>query len=891
VKFHSFLFVFLVIGNAPRLLMAKEAAATTECLKTGAFFAPPDSPEYRKYAPDREISVVNLALDVTPDFANRTIAGSTTLTFKPIAKPRTQLSLDAVDLRVASVTSSVPVLDYQVAEDKLTVTFANPIPAGQETWVRITHSAEPTEGIYFRTPELGYLPGDAHLFSQGEQTEARHWYPCPDAPNQKFTSEVTCHVPAGMTVISNGRKVSETGDPATGLVAVTWKQEQPHANYLISLAAGYFEKIEDRHRDIPLAFYTPPSEIQEAPNSFRDTKDMMAFFEQEIGVPYPWPKYDQVVVNDFVAGGMENTSATTLNDRTLFTAATGNLRSSEGLVAHELAHQWFGDYVTCKDWSHIWLNEGFATYYAQLYAGHKHGRDELLYSLYGTRRSIVGRTNAPAAMVERRYDDPGEQFSYLAYQKGAWVLQMLRSQLGDALYRQCIQTYLQRHAHGSVVTEDLNRVIEELSGRSFDQFFDQWVYHGGHPELDITYAWDAQTKLARISVRQTQRLSEQVFLFNFPLPVRFQTAAGPVDRQVQIRQTAEDFYFPLAEKPRGVRVDPELTVLARIRFDPPAPMLDAQLQDPKDVVGRLLAVESLAKRRDQDAVAKLKRVLNTDPFYGVRTAAAEALRSIHDDRALDALLASTTQPDDRVRLQVVAAVGGFYQARAYAAATNCLQTENNPDIQAEALESLGGYPNPEVRETLLKFLNTPSYRNTLAVAAIRAMRAANDPACLDPLMHNLTAQEAAYPSSGLALGLETLATLARDREDRQAGVREFLLGYVNHPRRSVRLGAIRALGTLGDPRAVAVLMKSNLARPGSAEQVAAAGALRRINERSRGAEGFGELRSTVLELQQENHALRKDFKTLEQKFDALTPPPGTRKKAVPAARSPKDKAS
>ena len=148
---------------------------------------------------------------------------------------------------------------------------------------------------------------------------------------------------------------------------VHWSQEKPHANYLISLCAGYFKKVEDKFRDIPIAFYTPASEINEAQISFRDTKDMLTFFEKEIGVPYPWAKYSQVCVNDFVEGGMENTSCTTLTDNTLFTDATENIRNSEGLVAHEMAHQWFGDLVTCKDWSHIWLNEGFATYYETLY--------------------------------------------------------------------------------------------------------------------------------------------------------------------------------------------------------------------------------------------------------------------------------------------------------------------------------------------------------------------------------------------------------------------------------------------------------------------------------------------------------------------------------------------
>jgi len=312
-----------------------------------------DSPDYRKYAPDREVEVLHLALDVTPDFKQRTVQGKATIVFKPIINPVHEIRLDGVDLSVESVTSTERVQAFQVTEDKVIVTFVDELPPNKEASVTITYHAEPTEGLYFRTPEMGYKEGDTHLFTQGEEIEARHWYPCFDSPNMKFTSEITCRIPEGMTSISNGRLVSEEKDPTTGLVACHWSQEKPHANYLISLCAGYFKKVEDKFRDIPIAFYTPASEINEAQTSFRDTKDMLTFFEKEIGVPYPWAKYSQVCVNDFVEGGMENTSCTTLTDNTLFTDATENIRNSEGLIAHEMAHQWFGDLVTCKDWSQI----------------------------------------------------------------------------------------------------------------------------------------------------------------------------------------------------------------------------------------------------------------------------------------------------------------------------------------------------------------------------------------------------------------------------------------------------------------------------------------------------------------------------------------------------------
>ncbi len=880
-------FVILFAALSVGFLRSEETTRQAECLKTSAFFAPPDSPDYRKYAPDRLISVVNLAIDVTPDFTNRTVTARTTIRFKPITTPLGELWLNAVNLRVASVTSSETMLDHQATAENIIVTFAEPIPAAKEAWVTIEYSAEPSQGLYFRTPEMGYKPGDAHLFTQGEAIEARHWYPCPDAPNQKFTSEITARVPEGMVVISNGRRVSESKDAATGLVAVTWRQEKPHANYLISLCAGYFKKIEDRYRDIPLAFYTPASDINEAQNSFRDTKDMMKFFEEEIGVPYPWLKYDQVVVNDFVAGGMENTSATTLTDGTLFTDASENIQSSQGLVAHELAHQWFGDLTTCKDWSHLWLNEGFATYYAHLYDGHKNGRDHLLYGLYREARMMVNRTTDTRPIVERKFDDPSEMFGYHAYDKGAWVLHMLRSQLGADLYRRCVKTWLERHAYGSVVTEDLNRVIEELSGRSFDQFFDQWVYHGGTPDLDITYAWDARTSLARISVKQVQKVDDNVALFNFPLTVRFKMKSGLNDQTINVKQKAEDFYFALDETPVGVRIDPEYTLLARVKFDPPSAMLDAQLEDFNDALGRLLAVDALGKRRDKDSVTKLKKALNNDPFYGVRVEAARALRTIHNDDALDALLASTNQPDARARQQVISGIGGFFHEKVYAAKSAHLRIEKNPDILSETIEGLGAYPNPEVRETLLKFLDSTSYRNVLAAAAVRAMRTANDPGYIEPLLKNLKASERAYPSRGFASGLDALASLARGRDEHAKGVREFIIGYVNHPRRAVRVGALNALGTLEDRRAAPVLERFNLSFAGSPEQRAATNALRRIVTSQRAVEGLAELRTTVLELQKENNQLKQDFKMLERKLDALAPKSDQQKKRPPAVKSPR----
>jgi aminopeptidase N len=855
------------IGLTAATAVAETESTKLECQKSATFLAPIDSPDYRKYAPDREVEVLHLALDVTPDFKRRTVQGKATIQFKPILNPVREIRLDGVDLSVESVTSTQRVQAFQVTEDKVIVTFVDEIAPNKEASVTVTYHAEPTEGLYFRTPEMGYKEGDTHLFTQGEEIEARHWYPCFDSPNMKFTSEITCRIPEGMTSISNGHLVSEEKDPASGLVAFHWSQDKPHANYLISLCAGYFKKIEDKFRDIPIDFCTPASEINEAQTSFRDTKDMLTFFEKEIGVPYPWAKYSQVCVNDFVEGGMENTSCTTLTDSTLFTDATENIRNSEGLIAHEMAHQWFGDLVTCKDWSQIWLNESFATYYETLYNEHKNGRDNMLYELYGRARQITGITNDVNAIVRRNYDNSHEMFGYLAYPKGGWVLHMLRSQLGEDLYRRCIKTYLERHQYGSVVTDNLRSVIEELTGRSFDQFFDQWLYHGRQPQLDANYSWDENTKLARVTIRQTQKVDENVVLFNFPLTIRFKGKSGATDKQIIVKEKEEDFYFPLEAAPEIVRLDPEYTLLAKTTFRLPNAMVYAQLSDKTDSIGRILAIEQLAEKKDKESVAKLKKTLNEDAFYGVRIEAARALRSAHIDEALEALLDSRKQSDARVRQQVISDIADFYRDTAYKSAVDTVETEKNPDITAAALRGLGSYAKPEVHDTLIKFLNSESYRNELAVAAIGGMRSQDDPAYIAPLLENLSKHREAYTSRGYAQGLSAVAYLARNEEKKET-VRKFLVDHVNDKKKTVQRAAISALGNLGDPQAIAVLQTFASASKETPERSAAERAITDLRAGRKPVDDFKNLRQEVLELQKSNRELRKELDTLKKTTEA-----------------------
>ncbi len=822
----------------------------------------------RQYAPDRKVDILHVAIDVTPDFRARTIRGVTTIRFAPIATELKELSLDAIDLHVSSVTASAGIADYSVTDEKIAIAFDSAIPPDRETTVVVTYEAEPQRGLYFRTPELGYREEDTHLFSQGEAHEAPHWYPNYDYPNERSTSEVTCRVPREMTALSNGILVAEKIDPNTGLKAVTWLQSKPHVNYLIALAAGRFEKIEARHGNIPLAFHTLASSIDLAENSFEDTADMVAFYEKEIGIPYPWNKYDQVTVKGFPYGGMENTTLTILTENTLFKDETENIHSSQGLVAHELVHQWFGDYVTCKDWSHVWLNEGFAVYYQKLYDGHRNGRDSMLHGLYGTARRILRDRSEEKPIVWRGYGEAMDQFDYRAYSKGGWVLRMLSAELGEELYRECIRTYVERNALCSVETADLSSVVEELSGRSFDRFFDQWVYHAGFPKLTVAYNWLGTDKLAKVSIKQTQDVGDDVLLFQLRTKLRFLIDGRPVDREIVIDEKEQDFHIALEREPTIVRFDPEYALLAKVTFDKPTAMLYAQLADQNDVIGRLLAIEALKEKEDKKTVSHLEEALNGDSFWGVRTAASQAMREIHTDEALEALGKSMEQSDARVRLQVVQDISGFYRPESLELLERILENEKNPEIIAAAVEGLGRYHTMDGSALVIRYLEAESFRNRLACAAARAIRMLDEPELIEPLNRVLREGPQDWPRRRFSQALDTLAHVARNEEDKTE-VREFLAGYVNHPDRSIQAGAIRALGTLADPRAAGVIETFAREEPRNSVERAAQRALEKLREQKKPVpEEVIELRKIVDELKKSSESLEDQVEELRNRLDA-----------------------
>jgi aminopeptidase N len=481
---------------------------------------------------------------------------------------------------------------------------------------------------------------------------------------------------------------------------------------------------------------------------------------------------------------------------------------------------------------------------------------------------VLAHTDDQTPIVTRVYGKPDDLFGWRVYPKGAWVLHMLRSQLGAPLYRRAIRTYLERHALGVVTTTDLQRALEDVSGRALDAFFDQWVYHAGTPTLEIRYQWDAENQRARMSVRQTQKTSARVLLFRFPLTFRFKGEGFVEDREVIIRRASEDFDFTLPAAPRLVRVDPEYTVLARIKFTPPRPMLLAQLDDATDMLGRLFAVQALAKRKEAATVKRLGRVLREDAFYGVRSEAAKALRRIHSDDALEELLASREQENDRVTRQVLRDLRGFYADRVRDVLLELAQDCPNPDLRADSVRGLEPYVTPEIAALLRELLRVPSFRNVVANAAIQALRAQDDPASVAPLLAVLKERRDAFQTRDYGNALRALAFLAREEEDRTE-VREFLQAATRSLNRQVRQAALAALGELGDPRAIPVLETFAEGRDSDDPEVQAARkAINELHAKRPPRVELDNLRREVRDLRDTQRKLREELDALKKQLEA-----------------------
>src|SRR5216683_5176658 len=592
------------------------------------------------YARDRDFHVEHVKLDLNVDPEDKRLEGTAHITLSALVDNLTRLEFDAVELDMKDVKLSAgKVSSFENTGRKLTIFLDKALKTSDRLTVSIRYSGEPRRGLYFIGPDKSYPDRPYQVWTQGEDEENRYWFPSYDYPNDRATSEIIVTVPQKYTAISNGTLVETKEGKAKGNRTFHWKQEIPHPNYLTSLAVGEFAITREKVDGVELEYYVPKGREEDAKRSFEKTPKMIQFFSNYFGIKYPYPKYAQVVVADFICGGMENITATTLTERTLHDKRAHLDFTSDDLVSHELAHQWWGDLLTCRDWSHAWLNEGFATYCEVLFKEHDLGRDEAAYYQMRDQENYMEedeeRYRRP--IVSKTYIEPTELFDRHLYEKGGLVLHTLRYYLGDELFQKGLQHYAKTFREKVVETNDFRRAMEDASGHSLEGFFDQWVYHGGYPEFKVNYDWDDNAKIAKLSVSQTQTAnSETPEVFQTPVDISFTLPKGIQTRRITLTERNETFNFSLPEKPKDVEFDPGNWILKTLDFDKPKLMLLQQLQADKNAIGRMRAAQRLAKYPSEDVVDALKTAALKDLFWGLQAESAKALGKIRTTLALKA---------------------------------------------------------------------------------------------------------------------------------------------------------------------------------------------------------------------------------------------------------------
>lgn len=775
------------------------------------FALPGDKPHYAR---DRLVDVQHIKLEIAIDPDAKRIEGTAHTTFAPINDGVTHVEFDAVEMEIEDVrirgAGGRARFSYDGA--RLRIELGRRRMAGESIVTSVRYAAHPRRGLYFVAPDEGYPDKPLQVWSQGQDEDSRHWYPCVDFPNELATSEVVVTVPKPLIAVSNGAllRTSERDNKRT----YHFKQDVPHVAYLLSVAAGDFSEITRQVDGVPVQYYVQRGREADARRALDRTPQMVKFFSERIGVPYPYAKYAQVVVSDFIFGGMENVSATTLTD-TILHDERAHLEfadNGDGLVAHELAHQWFGDLLTCRDWAHGWLNEGFATYFDELFAEHKDGPDRFRVQMRTNQdiylRDDKSRYRRP--IVSNVYNEPIDLFDRQFYEKGGWVLHMLRFNLGDELFWKAIRHYVAKHKHTNVTTPDFQRAIEESTGRNMDAFFDQWVYGAGHPEFNVSYEWDDKSKQAKVTVKQTQSAEHSTAeVFRTPVVIDFALGRRTESFRVELTEREQAFYFSLEAKPRLVRFDPGGWVLKTVEFKQSQEQLIEALQNDDDVLGRIDAAKALAKLATKAAIAELKETVQRDAFYSVQAEAARGLGAIGTEDALDALLACLRVRDPRARRGVIQALGNFRDeapthrgARAAQALERLLlRGDASYYVEADAAAAIGRTRSARAFAALELALEKDSHNDVIRAQAFAGFAELRDARAL-PIAMEWT--HYGKPSSVRVSATMCLARLARYEENKDAYL-DRLIELLDDPDLRVRLAAIAAIDALGEARASAAL--------------------------------------------------------------------------------------
>ena len=785
-------------------------------------FAPPAAVVHTPRV--REYHVRHMKVYFTVNAGEHSATGVVTHYLTPLRGPLTSLQMDArASLVIDACTLDGKDAQFEHKDSVLTVySKDNPLPNGKEVALEIHYRMSPPGATRERAGANGaggfrWIDTDPNdperrpqFWTQGETNTNSAWVPCYDFPNDKCTSETHTTVPENWTVIGNGTESPATHDEAAHTRTYNWTMTQPHSTYLLSLVGGELDVQMDKWRGVPLYYVVPRGKANLIANSFGNTPDMLSWFSDELGVKYAWPKYAQCAVYEF-PGGMENVSATTLGTFGLSDKRSGTFPMSS-LTSHELAHQWFGDLITCSDWGDAWLNESFATFFQMSYTEHLNGEEAYQREVENNTNSYLrGAARAKHALSTNLYRGPDDMFdSSHTYAKGGVILHMLRRQLGDKAFYKGLGSYLKKNAYQPVDTSDLESALSSYTHKDLKPFFDQWVRKPGHPVLNLTWTYDEGSKEVVASVKQTQDTSDGTPIYTTPLTIGLLPASGAengsssgrsaIQRQrVTLSSATQEFRIPAAQKPAVVLLDPDHDLLREIKET-------ARTQEELPVL--LLHAPNAVDRQRAASLIKgdIDANANTTPPEFDRDRASEPGYFQEFQRQQEAALAAAEGRPGKTLIALFSqAIAGEPSERTAAYMIGRLSVAKDESLRplfreqarskqsarrSAALTALGMLPATDEDTRLLReAASSDTAEYGIVEAGLRALAQQNASANMDVFGHQV-----AQPSANDQLAFTSVAALAQTKSDASVPILLTATSGTHSP--ATRAAAARTIGTL-----------------------------------------------------------------------------------------------
>jgi aminopeptidase N len=651
--------------------------------------------------------LIHTKLEVKPDFSKSYLYGKAWITLHPHFYPTDSLRLDAKGMELKTValikgSKQIP-LKYEYKDDhNLRIKLDKTYKANESYIIYIDYTAKPDEyqekygtddflgikGLYFINPKGEEKDKPTQIWTQGETESNSAWFPTIDKTSQKTTQELTVTVDNKYVTLSNGKLMSQkrNGD---GTRTDYWKMDLPHSPYLFFLGVGNYAVVKDSWRGKEVSYYVEPEYGPVARKIFGNTPEMIEYFSKITGVPYPWVKYSQITGRDYVAGAMENTTATIHQESAQQDArelVDGN--NWEGTIAHELFHQWFGDYVTAESWSNLTLNESFADYSQTLWEEYKYGKDAGAAENYQGMQGYLQSGSESKDLVRFFYADKEDMFDQVSYQKGGRILNMLRNFVGDSAFFKALNLYLTTNKFKAAEAHHLRLAMEEVSGRDLNWFFNQWYFSNGHPSVTIDYEYDDAAGKVNVIIKQIQKSGK---LFILPVAVDIYNGANKVRHTVWAKNAVDTFTFTYTKRPDLVNVDGDKVLLWNKKDNKTLDNFIHQYKYAGNYVDRLEAIQYAALKQDDPKAIDLLKTALKDKYHGLRntTLFNLDLKNEKVKQAVEPILADLAKNDKKptVRANAIGKLGEYKKAE-YASLFKTATKDSSYSVAGNALEAL-----------------------------------------------------------------------------------------------------------------------------------------------------------------------------------------------------------